>query len=198
MNHPNITKLRAHLAKGLAYLREWAHDHEEWKPDEVKAALLAMERAKTDDEVYLALRDQYMPVLEEWVAADEDARTGDMGATEEEEHLDELRIALGCDRGEIEHYFDKLALAEGGLTNTGQRADFATALHCLREAVADLAIRHRARGKLLAECDVAMNRTLRAHDSDNNGAYMGEAVLCPAFAFHYRDILAKTAKEIGA
>jgi hypothetical protein len=42
--------------------------------------------------------------------------------------------------------------------------------------------------------DILM-RILRAHDSGNNGAYMGEAVLCPLFAETARAILAEAKKE---
>lgn len=36
-----------------------------------------------------------------------------------------------------------------------------------------------------------LERILRAHASGNNGAYMGEAVLCPIFAEMARDVLNK-------
>lgn len=46
-----------------------------------------------------------------------------------------------------------------------------------------------------AELVAALDRILRAHDSKNNGAVMGEAVLCEQFAAHARYALSKAKGE---
>ena len=57
-----------------------------------------------------------------------------------------------------------------------------------------------ANARLIAaapELLAALERILRAHDSGNNGAYMGEAVLCKMFATQARAAIAKAQAKGG-
>lgn len=61
------------------------------------------------------------------------------------------------------------------------------ACHSNKQDAAEIVRRCNAHGDLVGVLD----RILRAHDSGNNGAVMGEAVLCAQFADLARDVLAK-------